>query len=97
MNPDTLLRLHAIIEGRVQGVGYRAFVAQKAGELDLRGWVRNRWEGTVEVVAEGNQTELEKLLEALHQGPRMAFVSKIKVDWEPATGEYYHFSTRSTL
>lgn len=97
MNLETLLRVHAIIEGRVQGVGYRAFVVQKAGELNLKGWVRNRWEGSVEVVAEGNKSDLEKLLEALRQGPRMAFISKIAVDWEPATDEFYGFSTRSTL
>jgi acylphosphatase len=97
MNLTTLLRLHAIIEGRVQGVGYRAFVVQKAGEFNLKGWVRNRWEGSVEVVAEGNKDNLEKFLGALHQGPRMAFVSTIKVDWEPATDEFYGFSTRSTL
>ena len=97
MNPATLLRLHAIIEGRVQGVGYRAFVVQKADEFKLKGWVRNRWEGSVEVVAEGNKDRLEKFLAALHQGPRMAFVNKIKVDWETATDEFYGFSTRSTL
>src|SRR5512139_1543817 len=87
-------RLHAIIEGRVQGVGYRAFVEQSAFSLGLTGWVRNRWDGSVEVLAEGERQDLEKLLAALYRGPRSANVSNIQIEWQPATGEFGHFSVR---
>jgi acylphosphatase len=87
-------RLHATIEGRVQGVGYRAFVEQNAFSLGLTGWVRNRWDGSVEVLVEGERPNLEKLLAALYRGPRSANVSNIQIEWQPATGEFGRFSVR---
>jgi acylphosphatase len=89
-------RLHAIVEGRVQGVGFRYFVVEMAELLGLYGWVRNRWDETVEVVAEGERAVLEKLLEALKRGPRSAFVSNVKVDWEKPSGEFHHFRVAMT-
>ena len=91
-----LARLHATIEGRVQGVGFRAFVEQSAEVLDLKGWVRNRWDGSVEVVAEGKRQDLERLLAALRRGPRASGVSEVRFDWQPATGEFTYFSVRMT-
>lgn len=95
-NTDVLYRLHATVEGRVQGVGYRAFVEQNAYALRLRGWVRNRWDGSVEVLAEGERPELEKLLAALQRGPRAANVTNVQTEWLPATREFSHFSVRMT-
>jgi acylphosphatase len=89
-------RLHAQIEGHVQGVGFRMFVSDTARRLGLTGWVRNRWNGDVEVVAEGERIVLEKLLSALYQGPRSSYVTKITSDWLPATGEFSSFYVRST-
>ncbi len=89
-------RLHATVEGRVQGVGYRAFVEQIAYELGLNGWVRNRWDGSVEVLAEGARPALEKLLAALQRGPRAAYVTDVQIAWLPATGEFTRFSVRMT-
>jgi acylphosphatase len=91
-----LFRLHAVVEGRVQGVGYRYFVVDSAQALGVTGWVRNRWDDTVEVTAEGDRQALEKLLAALEQGPRAAFVSRVQVDWEPGTGEFKQFWITST-
>jgi acylphosphatase len=91
-----LARLHATVEGRVQGVGFRAFVEQSAEVLDLKGWVRNRWDGSVEVVAEGERQDLEKLLAALRRGPRAAGVAEVLFEWQPATGEFTYFSVRMT-
>jgi acylphosphatase len=88
--------LHATVEGRVQGVGYRAFVEQVTYELGLKGWVRNRWNGSVEVVAEGERPALDKLLAALQRGPRAASVANVQVEWQPATGEFSRFSVRMT-
>lgn len=89
-------RLHATVEGRVQGVGYRAFVEQYAYSLGLTGWVRNRWDGSVEILAEGERQDLEKLLAALYRGPRAANVSNVQLEWQPGTGEFGRFSVRMT-
>ena len=90
------LRLHATIEGRVQGVGFRYFVTRTAKPLDLTGWVRNRWNGKVEVIAEGNQQSLDNLLTALHRGPYPNTSQHVQISWEPANGEFKHFRIRKT-
>lgn len=97
MNLSDSIRLHAVVEGRVQGVGFRNFVIAQAGRLDLTGWVRNTSEGHVEVTAEGPRADLEKLLAALYQGPRSAYVIEISYDWLPATGEFAGFAVTRTV
>jgi acylphosphatase len=62
--------LHFLIQGRVQGVGFRWFVQREASELDLRGWVRNTEDGHVEVVAAGLPEDLQELRSSLRRGPR---------------------------
>lgn len=89
-------RLHALIEGRVQGVAFRAFVQQRASQLGLNGWVRNLWDGSVEVEAEGARQDVEKLLSALHRGPSSAFVSHVNVSWSEPIGEKRGFTIRRT-
>ena len=69
--------LHFLIQGRVQGVGFRWYVHREASELDLRGWVRNTEEGEVEVVASGSPDELDKLRSSLRRGPRGARVDRL--------------------
>jgi len=90
-------RLHANVEGRVQSVGFRNFVYDNATRLGLTGWVRNHWDGDVEVLAEGERQSLEKLLEKLYRGPQSSFVLKVTPEWQEATGEFSSFSVRSTL
>jgi len=90
-------RLHAIVEGRVQGVGFRAFVERNAWQLDITGWVRNRWDGTVEVTAEGDRAALDQLLTALRRGPSASRVTQVKPQWKSATGEFTQFSIRYTV
>jgi acylphosphatase len=93
--PETnIFRLHTVIEGRVQGVGFRYFVLNKANQLDITGWVRNTPDGNVEVVAEGHRVELDELLSALRSGPRSAFVSRMKENWDTPNGEFHNFSVR---
>lgn len=89
-------RLHAVIEGYVQGVGFRYFVQDTAVALRLSGWVRNLWNGGVEVMAEGERGALEKLLAALRRGPRAAHVSGVDFEWGEYTGEFQSFYVRST-
>jgi acylphosphatase len=79
-------RLHAVVRGSVQGVGFRYFIQRNGQELGLRGWVRNNDDGTVELVAEGPRSELERLKMAAEEGPRMARVQRVEVQWSTATG-----------
>ena len=84
-------RLHAVVRGDVQGVGFRYFVQGKANQLGLRGWVRNNDDGTVELVAEGDRAQLEELARALEAGPRMARVDRVETQWSTATGKLQGF------
>jgi acylphosphatase len=72
----------AWVEGGVQGIGFRYFVAQGAKRLGVRGVVRNLPDGGVHVCARGSRAALESLLAMLRQGPRMARVEGVKVDWD---------------
>ena len=94
---NTHARLHAMIDGGVQGVGFRMFVLDHANAMQLTGWVRNTYDGRVEVTAEGSRPALEKLLDKLRQGPRSAFVTEVKQDWQPASGEFTNFEVRRTV
>lgn len=92
-----MIRAHLIIEGRVQGVGYRASTRRMANKLNLRGWVRNLRNGDVEAVIEGPEVEVQKLITWCHRGPTRAYVSKVRVEKSPAIGEFVDFRTKSTL
>jgi acylphosphatase len=89
-------RLHALIDGRVQGVGFRYFVVEKAHALGLNGWVRNRSDETVEVTVEGERVVLDQFLSVLNRGPRAAVVIQVKANWQEATGEFHRFSILSS-
>jgi len=69
--------VHFLIQGRVQGVGFRWFVQREASELNLRGWVRNTEDGDVEVVAAGEAADLDELRSSLRRGPRGARVDHV--------------------
>ncbi|GIV59417.1 acylphosphatase [Rhodocaloribacter litoris] len=87
-------RLSARIEGRVQGVGFRYFVSTRARQLGLTGWVKNEWDGSVRLVAEGDHAALDALLEAVREGPPMARVDLVVTDWEPAQNGFDRFEVR---
>jgi len=87
-------RLHAIVKGLVQGVGYRFFVIRRAELLGLTGWVKNLPDGTVEVVAEGDRELLEELIKELWKGPSAAQVTDVIINWERYTGEFKNFDVR---
>jgi acylphosphatase len=84
-------RLVVRVHGRVQGVGFRFATQQRALDLGLRGTVRNRWDGSVEVGAEGPPRGLDALLRWLHQGPRLAAVAQVETARQAATGEFTSF------
>ena len=76
-----------LVRGRVQGVGFRWFVEREAHTLGIAGWVRNRMDGTVEVLAIGSREQLAQLHSHLRQGPRAARVDEVEVsDAEPVEG-----------
>lgn len=84
-------RLHAVVHGMVQGVGFRVACARKAIDLKLSGWVRNMSDGTVETTAEGPLPALNRYLLFLHEGPPAASVTKVDSLWQEPTGEFSNF------
>jgi acylphosphatase len=96
VSADEIVRLHAILEGHVQGVSFRYFVTRVADFLGVTGWVRNRYDGSVEVIAEGPHSSLRSLLAELHKGPPSAVVTELKQEWMPATKEFSNFSVHHT-
>ena len=70
-----------VIQGRVQGVGYRDWMVAQARSLGVAGWVRNRADGSVEALVYGDIDAVEELLRACRRGPRLASVSRIEEDW----------------
>lgn len=91
--PQTV-RAHIWVKGRVQGVGFRAHVEYEARQSGVAGWVRNVGYDTVEAVAEGEQGKVDRFIEKMKQGPRMARVDESKVEWETPTGEFQGFGVR---
>jgi len=75
-----LIRLHALVSGHVQGVFFRASTCEYATELRLHGWVRNLSDGRVEVLAEGEQASVEKLVQWLWEGPPGAELENVEVE-----------------
>lgn len=88
-------RLEATVHGRVQGVGFRWFASRTASRLELNGWVSNRPDGSVLVVAEGPETALDGLLAALQRGPAGAQVERVDIRRADATGGLMGFEIKS--
>ncbi len=87
-------RVHLYVSGRVQGVFFRAHTRDLARRLGLTGFVRNLPDGRVEIVAEGEEEKLQKLIAFARQGPPLAHVTGVEEQWEPARGEFSDFSVR---
>jgi len=89
-----MIRIHLRISGRVQGVGYRWSALEEARRLRLTGWVRNTFEGNVEVTAEGERDAIDRFLDWCRRGPSLARVSAVRDTESPATGEFSSFEIR---
>lgn len=85
------VRKHLIINGRVQGVGFRAFLRQQARKYQISGWVKNRIDGSVEAVLEGEETGVEEMVNKAREGPRWARVDKVEVFKGDYQGEFADF------
>ncbi|VUT27562.1 MAG: Acylphosphatase [Candidatus Syntrophoarchaeum sp. GoM_oil] len=84
---DERWRIHIIVSGRVQGVFFRYATRSRAEELGLDGWVRNLYDGRVEVLSEGARGELEKLLAFTEHGPPGASVDDLRFEWEDSKAD----------
>ena len=85
-------RAHVLISGEVQGVMFRQETKRRALNLNVKGWVRNRDDGAVEAVFEGEEQDVELLIAFCRRGPPRAIVTDVKVETENYTGEFDRFS-----
>ena len=92
---ENIRTVHLRIEGRVQGVGYRAFVERQASVLGLSGWVRNRRDGSVEAVLQGAPAEVDAMIELCRSGPPASRVDRVEVVGE-GVGAFDGFDVRPT-
>ncbi len=97
MDPNEVVRLHVWVKGRVQGVGFRAFVMESALALGVTGWTRNVGYDTVESVAEGPRIRVERFLQAVKTGPPASRVDRTLEEWEDSTGEFPSFTVRRSM
>jgi acylphosphatase len=88
------VRVCVKVLGRVQGVFFRASTVARAYDLGLTGWVRNRDDGAVELIAEGPRAEVERLIEWCRRGPPGAQVQRVEIDWQAFTNEFRQFSVK---
>ena len=96
-DPNEVVRAHVWVTGRVQNVGFRAFVQQSGAMLRLTGWVRNVGYDQVETVAEGPRQTVEKFVLVVRTGPRAAQVDEARLEWEAPTGEFRDFGVSHTI
>ena len=85
------VRARVIIEGRVQGVFYRHHTQEMAFRLEVKGWVKNRRDGSVEAIFEGDQERVDQIIQWCRRGPSEARVKNVSVTWESYTGEFDDF------
>jgi acylphosphatase len=81
-----MIRRRVLISGRVQGVSFRYLCQQEATEQGVAGWVRNLGDGRVEAVFEGTAEQVDRMVEWMHEGPRLASIADIAVQTEPPQG-----------
>jgi acylphosphatase len=89
-------RLQVLVSGRVQGVGFRYFSYMTGVNLNLTGWVRNRINGDVEILAEGPRSQLDLLLSIVSKGPDLAHVTEVVVEWGEPQGDLPPFTILDT-
>jgi acylphosphatase len=88
------IRAHVFVSGRVQGVFFRSKARQEARQHGVTGWARNLPDGRVEAVFEGEEKDVEKLIEFCRKGPIGAMVTRAEVSLEPYTGNFEDFQVK---
>lgn len=96
MNEENV-RVHVWVKGRVQGVGFRAHVEYHAGQIGVTGWVRNVGWNTVEAVAEGSRSQIERFIDMMKTGPNISRVDESRVEYESVTGEFTGFGMKRSM
>ncbi|HTN87428.1 MULTISPECIES: acylphosphatase [unclassified Sorangium] len=86
-----LKQVQLFVRGRVQGVFFRASTQREAKRLGLTGWVKNRSDGSVEVLAEGEEDGLKELIAWANRGPSAARVERVDVRWRGFSGDFFDF------
>jgi acylphosphatase len=86
-----LKQVHLFVRGRVQGVFFRASTQREAKRLGLTGWVKNRPDGGVEILAEGEEDALKELIGWANRGPSAARVERVDVRWRSFVGDFFDF------
>lgn len=96
MNTDhEKVRAHIILAGRVQGVAFRYYAREVAYRLGVKGWIKNLVSGEVEIVLEGKRKTVEKMIEWCREGPPLAMVESIEINWLPYSGEFNQFQIKA--
>ncbi len=88
------VRAHILISGRVQGVAFRYYTIDMAQSLGIKGWVKNCWDGNVEIVMEGEEDKVKELINWCYRGPGSAIVEKVDIEWEKYRGEFNSFGIK---
>ena len=88
---ESKVRAHVIISGKVQGVCYRMETQHAAEQAGVSGWVKNRFDGTVEAVFEGEKEQVDQIIEWCRKGPPLSSVSNVSIRWESFTDEFPGF------
>jgi acylphosphatase len=89
-----MVRVYVKLTGRVQGVAFRYYARSMASRLGVKGWIRNMVSGDVEAIIEGSEYKVNQMLEWCKEGPGMARVEKVTVDWLSYIGEFTDFNIR---
>ena len=90
MAKRVILKIH----GRVQGIFFRDSTRRRARKLGLTGWVSNESDGTVKIMAQGEEEKLKELIKWCYNGPMLARVDKIDIEWQEATGQFEKFEIK---
>ena len=80
-DPERLIRAHLLVQGRVQGVGFRAFVQSQAIRRELKGWVKNLPDGRVESEVEGDEPLVNEFIQTVRRGPSLSRVQNVDLEW----------------
>ncbi len=86
-----MFRIHVMVSGKVQNVGFRKYTQDKAMELGITGWVKNLFDNAVEIIAEGDMDSLTELTGWLQYGSPLAEVKKLSIEWYPSENKFESF------
>jgi len=86
-----LIRIHLIVKGKVQGVGYRNNAKRRADQLGLRGWIKNLSNGSVEIIAQGSEKKIEEFVAWCQKGPIISTVEEVQIEKQEPDTDFWDF------